>query len=137
MAQRSKSKRPSEILSLTWHSPMSRSKIPESISTILSSTLKHLQLEKPIQKYSVMNNWEDIVGEKIAEKTKPSHFSGDTLVVGVDSHAWMTELNFMKPAILEKIRQKSQGHPIKNLRFELSKIQSLADKSFAKKKINS
>ncbi|MFO1520049.1 MAG: DUF721 domain-containing protein [bacterium] len=100
---------------------MKRNKPPEPISSILKSTLKGLNLEHPLKKYSVWNHWEEIVGRGVAQKAQPAHVLGDTLVVEVSSHPWMTELTLMKNMILEKIQQKIEGCPLKNIRFELSK----------------
>ena len=99
---------------------MKPSKTPESIASILKKTLKNLNLEQPLKKYSVWNHWEEIVGKKVAQKAEPSHLLGDTLVVKVASHPWMTELTLMKSIILEKIQKKIEGCPIRNIRFELA-----------------
>ncbi len=99
---------------------MKRSRPPELISSVLQKTLKHLNLENPFKKYSVWNHWEEIVGRKIAQKAEPTRVMGDTLVVSVTSHPWMTELTLMKPMILEKMKKQIQGCPIRNIRFEVA-----------------
>ena len=99
---------------------MSRFDSPKPIQEILEQTLKSLQIEQPAKKYSVLSFWEEIVGAKIAQKAEPTRFSGDTLVVSVVSHPWMTELALMKPFILQKINEKIKDSPFKNIRFELA-----------------
>jgi len=94
-------------------------KRPESIQDILNSAFKGLGLEEKIRKYTLWNHWPEIVGPKIAEKTSPLRVQGNTLVIGVESHAWMNELTLMKSMLLEKIHQSQKDCPIKNLRFEL------------------
>jgi len=93
---------------------------PELVSSILKETLRSLNLETGLKKYSVWEHWEEIVGSGVVGKAEPSHLLGDTLVVKVISHPWMTELSLMKPYLLENIRKKIEGCPIKNIRFELS-----------------
>lgn len=99
---------------------MSRLTPPKSIQEILEQTLKNLELDLPAKKYSVLNFWDEIVGEKIAQKAKPSRFWGDTLVVSVTSHPWMTELTHMKSFILKKMHEKVENCPFRNIRFELT-----------------
>ncbi len=94
-------------------------KKPQSIEDILNSTLKGLGLAQKIKKYSLWNEWPQIVGPKIAEKTTPVRVQGNTLVIGVESHAWMNELTLMKAMLLQKIHQHLKDCPIQNLRFEL------------------
>ena len=98
----------------------SRFNSPKPIREILEQTLKNLHIEQPAKKYSVLNFWEEIVGAKIAQKAEPTRFLGDTLVVSVVSHPWMTELSLMKPFILQKINEKIKDSPFKNIRFELA-----------------
>ncbi len=98
---------------------MKRDAPPKHILDVLQSTFRNLKIEKPMKKHAVWNIWEEIVGKTIAQKARPSHFSGDTLVIQVTSHSWMTELTLMKPVILENIRKKIEHCPIQNLRFEL------------------
>jgi predicted nucleic acid-binding Zn ribbon protein len=93
---------------------------PELVSSVLKKALESLNLETQFRKYSVWEYWNDIVGKRVAEKAEPSHMMGDTLVVKVTSHPWMNELSLMKPILLEKIRKRIEGCPIKNIRFELS-----------------
>ena len=104
---------------------------PQLVSSILKETLKSLDLETGLKRYSVWEHWNEIVGSAVIGKAEPSHLLGDTLVVKVISHPWMTELTLMKPYLLENIRKKIEGCPIKNIRFELS-IKARQSPSLAK-----
>ncbi len=75
-----------------------------------------------MKKYSVWNHWEEIVGRHIASKAQPVRVQEKTLIIGVISHTWMTELTHMKPLILKKMQEKIENCPIHNIRFELQKI---------------
>ena len=104
---------------------------PEIVSVVLKQTLQSLHLEPQMKKYSVWEHWSEIVGKGVLGKAEPSHLLGDTLVVKVISHPWMTELTLMKPYLLENIHKKIEGCPIKNIRFELS-IKAKGSPSLAK-----
>ena len=96
--------------------------MPHSISDVLSKTLKKMNIEGPLKKYSIWNYWEEIVGKQVATKAQPIRVQEKTLVVAVVSHTWMTELTHMKTMILKKIKEKIEGCPINNIRFELDKV---------------
>jgi len=101
---------------------MFRSAKPQSIADVLSKTLKKMNLEAPLKKYSIWNYWEEIVGKQVATKAQPLRVQEKTLIVGVVSHTWMTELTHMKTMLLKRIQEKIEGCPIHNIRFELEKI---------------
>ena len=97
---------------------MSFSKKPELAKEILLQTLKDLNLEQSLQKYSIWNHWEELVGQALAQKIKPLRIQKDTLIIGVATPSWMTELLFMKTLLLEKIQSKIPDPLIQKLRFE-------------------
>lgn len=99
---------------------MARNSSPQSIADILKNTLKKMQIDQPMKKYSIWNYWAEIVGPKIASKAQPLRVQDNTLVVGVISHAWMTELTHMKTMLLKKIQEKIEKCPIQNIRFEIN-----------------
>ncbi len=101
---------------------MSRFSKPHSIADVLSKTLKKMDLEAPMKKYSIWNYWEEIVGRQVASKAQPLRVQEKTLVVGVISHTWMTELTHMKAMLLKKIREKIEDCPINQIRFELNAV---------------
>jgi len=47
--------------------------------------------------------WSEIVGDEIAEHSEPVTFFEGLLTVRASSTAWATQLNLLKPTILEKI----------------------------------
>ncbi|MBF0491768.1 MAG: DUF721 domain-containing protein [Deltaproteobacteria bacterium] len=98
---------------------MRKNQKPEGIASLLSKTLKGLNLESKLKRHSVWSHWDKIVGKTIAEKAWPSRLMEDTLVVKVINASWMNELSFMKQQILEKIQTEIPDCPIKHLRLEL------------------
>lgn len=104
---------------------MARNSAPQSIADVLKNTLKKMQIDQPMKKYSIWNYWEEIVGSHVASKAQPLRIQDKTLVVGVISHTWMTELTHMKTMILQKIQEKIEKCPIQNIRFELESAQRI------------
>jgi len=92
-------------------------KSPEAISGILQGVLKHKGFLKKIHQYSVFEVWQNIVGPTIAKQALPKRMQGKTLIVQAKSSSWASELSFMKPAILRRIREKVPEAEITDLKF--------------------
>jgi predicted nucleic acid-binding Zn ribbon protein len=67
-----------------------------------------------MQEASVVPEWPELVGEKIAEVTTPREVRRDgTLVVSVKTSAWMQELQLMEPTIRQQLLKR--GKKIKRI----------------------
>jgi predicted nucleic acid-binding Zn ribbon protein len=91
---------------------------PASVDQILSAALRRRGLDKKIDQYRFVTNWEAIVGEVIAAKTKPQCIRNKALVVEVVSSTWAQELSFHKETILKKLAPYlSEGQVVEDVRF--------------------
>ncbi len=73
----------------------------------LDAYLKRAGLRRRLDQASVIPEWPDLVGEKIAEVATPEVvLEGGVLVVRVKSAAWANELQLMSGEILRKLGQK-------------------------------
>ena len=96
-----------------------------SVSAILSglrfsSTGPGIDVWKPIRQ--VANNWEHIVGGKIAPSTSPHSLRGTTLYVNTINSVWATELGFMSENIKAKINAFLKRKRIKNIHFSVGEV---------------
>ena len=89
----------------------------KAIGTILKKVVRDLHLGKKLLQYEVVNEWEKIVGKKIASVTTAEKVVDGKLIVRVNSSAWRNELSFLKREIIKKIN-------------------NLINKKYIKKKIN-
>lgn len=87
------------------------------ISDVLDSVLKRKGLGKKLKQHELFLRWDEIVGERMAKKAVPKCFQGETLIVVVTSAAWMSEMKFLKPRIIEKIQQLIRSVKIKDIRL--------------------
>lgn len=70
----------------------------------LDQYLKRSGIKRRVDQASVIPEWPELVGPKIAEVTTPlAVLEGGILVVAVSSAAWMQELHLLSPMILEKL----------------------------------
>jgi hypothetical protein len=97
-------------------------KKPQSISSILEKTLKNLEIDVPLNAYSVLGAWKEIVGESVALHTQPRSIRNRILFIDVSHPTWIQQLHFLKPTLLEKINNFLGGSPIQDIRFKVGKI---------------
>lgn len=66
-------------------------------------------LARRLDQASVIPEWPDLVGQKIADVATPEVvLEGGILVVRVRSAAWATELQLMSPEILRKLGERGK-----------------------------
>lgn len=73
-----------------------------------------------MKRYSVWEEWANIVGLPVAEHATPLKWMQNVLLVGVDDSSWLTELRMMEGEILEKIRSRKPDLKIDGIRWTLS-----------------
>jgi predicted nucleic acid-binding Zn ribbon protein len=97
----------------------SRFNPPALLAGLLKQALEKWNLSSTLTRYELMGEWESIVGNKTASKSRPTKYQGELLIVEVDHPAWVQELNLLKGQILKKISQTYPKSGIKNIRFIL------------------
>ena len=71
--------------------------------------LQNHGIKKRMQQATVVPEWPDLVGDKIAAVTTPREVRRDgTLVVSVKSAAWMQELQLMEPEIRRQLERRGK-----------------------------
>jgi predicted nucleic acid-binding Zn ribbon protein len=100
---------------------MTRQAVP--IGEVLKTVVRKLGLEKRVKEAVIAQEWERIVGAKIAGHSKPVGVRGRTLIVNVDSSVWLSELNnYFKDTIVDQVRSDFQESRIKRIRFRIGEI---------------
>lgn len=75
------------------------------VKLILSKVLSHRGLDKKVERYEFILHWHKIVGERLAEVSKPECIVNQRLMVNVLHPAWAQELTMIKPVLLESLTQ--------------------------------
>lgn len=83
----------------------SRLSLPQSIHDVLHRAIKTAKLDKKFKQYEFRRHWQSVVGDIIAKHAHPERFSGNSLVVRVDSASWAQELSFHKESILKRLKR--------------------------------
>jgi hypothetical protein len=97
-------------------------KKPQSIHSILESTLKTLEIDVPLKTYSILGARNEIVGESVAEHSQPRSIRNQILFIDVAHPTWMQQLQFLKPTLLDQVNAFLGGPLIQDIRFKLGKI---------------
>jgi predicted nucleic acid-binding Zn ribbon protein len=90
-----------------------------SVGSMLPRVLKGLKLDKVLAAQPAVELWPQIAGPKTAEHTRALEVDGTTLVIVVDSPAWIAQLRYLKPQLLKKISGRVGKGLVLDLRFVL------------------
>jgi hypothetical protein len=66
---------------------------------------------------SLRANWPSVVGRAVADHTVPGYLSDAVLTVFVDEAAWLTELNYQRPVLVERINEWAGRHWLRDVRM--------------------
>jgi predicted nucleic acid-binding Zn ribbon protein len=72
-------------------------------SQVLQRLIEQYGLQGPMAEYRLREHWAEVVGDQIAAHAQPDQIRFHKLYLSVDSPAWMQELAFLKPTLLEKV----------------------------------
>jgi len=89
---------------------------PASVGTLLHASGKLGPRNGRIDR----DKWRTLLGERIAERTRPGTVHDGCLTVYVASAVWAQELTFLSPVIIERL--VGDGFKVKELRFRIGDI---------------
>lgn len=93
---------------------------PKSLHELIQPTIKRFGWAEDFAIGTVMNNWEEIVGPTVAERTRPVEFNKNAreLVIECDSTPWATQLRYMKTQILVAISHLAGEDLVRDLKVK-------------------
>ncbi len=90
------------------------------LAEALGAFAKAHGLDRRLARHALVGEWAAAVGPQIAGVTQARTVLPDgTLVVGVRTHAWMTELQLMERQLLAKVNARASRTPARRIRWEL------------------
>lgn len=95
---------------------------PRSIRDVLGKATRGLGIDTNIKRYGLWEKWGGIVGAEIAAHARPFRWQGHVLVVRVKHPAWIQELSYFKPQMLERIRASHPEAELLDIRFEVGEL---------------
>ena len=104
-----------------------RSGVPTDLTLIkgiLAKAPAGKGIDKKIERYEFVLHWDKIVGEKLAEVSKPDYISRKTLIVRVLHPVWAQEFTFMKGNLLRKLAPYLQrGDVVDDMIFRVGPLE--------------
>jgi predicted nucleic acid-binding Zn ribbon protein len=93
---------------------------PLKVAEALAAYLERSGLGERLDATSALDDWAERVGPGIATVSRPLHVSSGTLVVAVDSSAWLMELRLMEVEIRRRLNEGRETGRVKRIRFVLA-----------------
>lgn len=105
--------------SLRFRAPRTRSVLPASDAVAAALQLHGIADE--VRAGRLLTEWSDLVGPKIAQRTRPDGVTDRVLWVEVATSAWLHELNLLRPQLLAGLLERfGQPQVFDELKFRLA-----------------
>ncbi len=93
---------------------------PMKVGEALKEYLTRSQVGERMQEATIVPEWAERVGQRIAAVTTPLRVSRGTLFVAVRSSAWLMELRLMEGEILRRLNEGRESGRIAKIRFVMA-----------------
>ena len=90
------------------------------VSTDLKSVLRAIGKGQPGVHPEIWARWNEIVGANLARRTMPRSLQGKTLFVDVANSAWMQEISFLKPMLIEQLGEAVGENVVREIRLSVN-----------------
>jgi predicted nucleic acid-binding Zn ribbon protein len=95
--------------------PKSLEQNPRPAGSVLKGLLEEAGFVRQMRRFSIFEDWPELVGAKLAEHSQPWRMRGDVLEVRVDHAVWMQQLQLKKTEILLEINARLEADPIRDI----------------------
>ena len=89
----------------------------QNIGEVFARLFRDLGIDRAIQQNQAVNQWSEIVGERIAEVSEAEKIEKGVLFVRVSSPVWRNELVFMKENLIKSINEALKKNIVKDIKF--------------------
>ncbi len=104
---------------------MRRHRFPSRIGSILDRVFKNLDIDKKMKRLEALNQWREVVGEKINLHTRPLSIRKNTLFVLVDSSSWLAQLTYLRHKIISEFHRRYGKGVVENIYFRLGEVKRI------------
>lgn len=98
--------------------PFAPGRDPKGLGDALADLTNELGWKPALAQSDLLEDWAELVGPDVAERTSPQGITNGVLTVLCESTAWATQLKFMSSDVLTKILQKHPDSKITSIRFQ-------------------
>lgn len=90
---------------------------PREVRELVGGLLEKWGLADQLARAAVFQEWDERMGEKIAERARPVGFDEGTLFVEVASASWLMELQMMKRDLISRVNAGRKRGRVENIVF--------------------
>jgi len=87
------------------------------LGSLLEQILSSYGLSYKLGGWRIVENWPEIVGERIAHASKAIRYENETMLVSVPDAVWRQQLSLEVDTILAKIHSMPGGKAVKRIHF--------------------
>lgn len=95
---------------------------PHPAGSVLKGLLEEAGFERQLRRFSVFEDWPELVGPQLAAHSQPWRMRGEVLEVRVDHPVWMQQLQLRKSEILSQLNARLEGDTIRDLFWRFGTI---------------
>lgn len=110
---------------------MSPPRAPTPLRILLPETLRALGLERPLKAASLEGLWPEVVGQEVAQRTRPGLISRGRLTVLVADSVWLQQLTMLKPRLIEALNRRLGDPLVQDLFFRVETLPPAAVRPLA------
>ena len=92
-----------------------------TIGQIFDDLVRSSGLFRKIRVFELNKDWEEIVGEPIANHSSIVDFTDGTLIIRVDDGMWLNEMKLRENIFLERMNSAIGVEAIKRIRFRIGR----------------
>ncbi|HKS06354.1 MAG TPA: DUF721 domain-containing protein [Gemmatimonadaceae bacterium] len=95
---------------------------PEALGEAIVRFLREHGHADRVSRAAVLDDWRAVVGPQIARMTEALSIGPDgTLVVGVATNSWMSELSMHEPEFLARLNEGFESPRVRRIRWQIKR----------------
>lgn len=94
---------------------------PRPIGGVLVRALGSLGLRRRFDGWLAVDNWAQLVGETIAQKTEAVRYEDGVLYVAVPDDSWRHQLSMQLETILKELQSRPYGRAVERIHLQKGK----------------
>lgn len=100
---------------------MTQRGVPTRIGDVLDRTMRSLGTPTSVVGIEIIfERWGEVVGEVMAERTRPVHLDGGTLVISCDEPAIATHVRYLETAIVDRLADLAGERRIEKIQLRVA-----------------
>ena len=99
------------------------------IKTVLDGVLRSCRSDDDVDMLQVWRLWKSVVGDVVAEYTRPAAFKGKLLLVHAVSSAYIHQLQFLKADLIARLNEALGREVVGDIKFKIGPVDPPGGKS--------